>query len=205
MSAGSLGVSVAQTALGASTFATGAAIVAGTAVSATGIGLAATAAALTLGGMALGARSAYATNRHINRLVELSTNQDTVFRCVCLSTDPRHQCLHDVIKNDVLPYIIHQKRKKLGRKAASAAGGGLLVGLYTGIRSLAKSNKGVERAWNAETLAVHFLTSRCELASAIIAELFSMPANDPRVDELRSEGMDSDTLSPLLMDKMKST
>jgi hypothetical protein len=205
MTAGSIGLTAAQAGTGVSGLAVGAAVIAGAAVSATGIGLVAAGAGLTLGSMALGARSAYQTNKHIDNLVKLSMRggmEGEAFPCRVLSSRPELACLHPVIKGDVLPYIIAQKRKKLGRKAATAVGGGLFVGIYTGIRSLAKKAKGKERFWNAEMLARHFLTAECELAAAIIAELYSMTASDPRLRELMV--MDSDSLGAELMEKMKS-
>ncbi|MDB5312480.1 MAG: hypothetical protein JWO38_6682 [Gemmataceae bacterium] len=206
MTAGSLAITGAQIGTGVSTIAVGAAVATGVAVSATGIGLVATGAALTLGGMALGARSAYSTNKHIDKLVALSMRggpRGEAFSCRLLSADPELQGLHAVIKSDVLPYIIAQKRKKLGRKMTSAVGLGLFVGIYTGLRSLFKENKGKERFWNAEMLARHFITARCELAASVIAELYSFDnLSHPALFEMMLT--DSDTLGVALMEKMKS-
>ena len=69
----SLEISALQAINGTSSIKTVSALAAGTAVGATGIGLLIGAGALTLGGGAIAAKSAYKTNKHINNLKKIKS------------------------------------------------------------------------------------------------------------------------------------
>ena len=208
MTAASVGIQAASFATGASSLAVGSALVAGAAVSATGIGLVAVGGAITLGGMVLGAKSAYSTAQHLKRLDAIYAARGT-YRNRCrllpwagpekLNTD--FPDLHGFVADKVLPWIIRQKKHKLGKKVASAAGLGLGAGLWSAGRKAYKAIRGTlgkQRTYYAECLAVHLITCNCPLAEAVVAELYSE-------EEMRLLSvMDSETAAPLLAEKMKS-
>jgi hypothetical protein len=201
MNVGSIGLQAASIATGSSSIAVAAAIATGAAVSATGVGLVAAGGALALGSLVLNARSAHKTRHHIDHLKKIQGNLGSFQWCVLLSSDPRFANLHGTVGNIILPYIINQKKEKFGKKVAGAAGAGLLTNLYAAGRYAYKGLRGrlgKKRHLYAEYLAVHLITADCELAKAIVAELYSK-------EELKGlMAMDSSKLAPLLADKMKS-
>src|SRR4029077_20881642 len=117
MTAASVGIQAASLGLGTSSIAVIGAVAAGAAVSATGIGLVAAGGALTLGSMALGARSAYTTAQHLKRLEAIYAGRAGYRdRCRVLpwaGTEPLNAefaDLHGWVADHVLPYIIRQKK-----------------------------------------------------------------------------------------------
>jgi hypothetical protein len=208
MTAASVGLQAASLATGASSIAVIGAVAAGAAVSATGIGLVAAGGALTLGSMALGARSAYNTAQHLKRLEKIYAARGTYrSRCRVLPWSGSERLnaefadLHGWVADKVLPWIIRQKKHKLGKKVTTAVGAGLLVGIWSAGRKAYKALNGTlgkRRTYFAECLAVHLITCSCPLAQDIVSELYS----EDEMNKLRF--MDSDTAAPLLADKMKS-
>jgi hypothetical protein len=210
MTAGSIASTGAQlgTHVSVIALATGAA-----AVSASGIGLVIVGGALTAGSSIFSARSAYKTYQHRNVLSNLQSRA-TAMPCEKIpdhgkampgvhSLHPRNYREHNVVGNEVLPYVIEQKSSKLHRKVVSSVPG---LGIVEGVRAagnkavkLVRGTQGVERLNAARWLAVHLITHNCALAQAMVSELYSF-------DELLIlQTFDSDKLAPLLADKMKST
>ena len=143
MTAGSVGIQAASLATGTSSIAMAGAIAAGVAVSATGIGLVAAGGALTLGSMAMSAKSAYSTHQHLKVLEQIYEDRGRYrMRCQHLpgADDGLGQFpdIHSFIAEVVLPWVIRQKKHKLGKKVGSAAGGGMLVGAWSAGRNLYK-------------------------------------------------------------------
>jgi hypothetical protein len=207
--AANIGLSSAQAATGggALAMATGAA-----AVSATGVGLVVTGGLLTIGSAVYAARSAYKTYQHRTVLQEIERRKGG-YLCKLIPMTARHPDLaqllppnrreHNIVADEVLPYIIEKKDAKFHRKVASAVPG---VGLLEGMRAVGKKGYkwaagtlGENRTSASRWLAVHLITHRCELAEAIVAELYSLE----ECEVLKT--YDSDKLIPYLMDKMKST
>jgi hypothetical protein len=101
--------------------------------------------------------------------------------------------------------------KKVASKALDATGPGVQVGtsaagtgtiaLATGAAaaSATKENRGEQRSQMANELAVHLITHNCALAQGIVSELYSYEKMLWMLDQ------DSDTLTPLLMNKLAST
>ena len=117
MSASGVGVSIAQTATGQTTLAlaTGAA-----AASATGIGLVAAAGALALGTSVLAARSAHKSRVHRNNLAQIYERRDAY---ACGPIEPGgevNRFHHQVVANEILPYIVSKKGSKYHRKVVAA-------------------------------------------------------------------------------------
>ena len=109
---------------------------------------------------------------------------------------------HNTVCDEVLPYIIAKKDAKFHRKVASSVPG---VGLLEGIRGVGKKGYkwfsgtlGVNRTNAAQWLAVHLITHKCQIAEAIVSELYSPE------ECLVLQTFNSDKLVPFLMDKMKS-
>jgi hypothetical protein len=172
------------------------------AASATGIGLVAGGLAVTATGMGLGARSVYRTNQHLNHLLKIQAEAKG-FQCTNLSSDPYTEGMHEYVINIILPWIIHQKRQKRTKKAMDTAALGLVTGLWSAGRKIAKwkaGSLGKKRHRYAEFLAVHFLTSQCWLADAIVAELYS----PTEMIWMKEPGRTNTEVAPLLADKMKS-
>lgn len=202
--AGNLASSGAQlgTHTGAYAMATGAA-----AASATGIGLVVIGGVVTVGTSIFAARSAYKTKQHRDVLERL---QRGTAGMICKHLDLelngdryRDHRQHNVVQDEVLPYLIHQKTSKYHRKVVSAVPG---LGLLETARAVGKKaykawsgTLGQERTEAARWLAMHLITHNCALAQLIVAELYSA---DELFIMLKFE---SERLVPLLADKMRST
>jgi hypothetical protein len=196
---GSVGVGIAQTVTGQTTvaLATGAA-----AASATGIGLVVAAGALTLGAAALAGRSAHKSRTHRNNLASIYERRNG-FACGPVTPGGEENHFHhDVIANEVLPYIISKKNSKFQRKVVQATG--VLAPLETA-RSIGKSlyktamgTKGDNRKNAAMWLGTHLISDNCAMAQAIVADLYSFE------EMLWLQTLDLKELVPLLMEKMRS-
>jgi hypothetical protein len=185
------------------------------ALSATGIGL------LVLGGVATAASSGLAlsayksTSGHLRKLMILwnHRNSPELRRCDYIGEvnplhagDPYARALaiqspdHDIVANQVLPYIIKQKSRKLARKKLSATP---IIGLVEGGRAilnhLVKSNQGKVRKEHALWLANHFCEYDCELSRQIVAELYSVKEMYWLLDQKPTDAAE------LLAQKMQST
>jgi len=184
----------AQTATGATL--TGLATGAAAATSATGIGLIVAGTALSVGYAGLAARSAYKTHNHLNGLKKIFLERKS-FECTC-----KGSVAHDYISGQVLPYIIEQKTKKLHRKMVEATPG-VSTFEYSrkAIKNLYKRAQGTlgqKRTFAAEWLAQHLISHDCELANAMVAELYS------EEEMLWIRTQDNDVVAPLLELKIKS-
>jgi hypothetical protein len=181
------------------------AIATGAAISATGIGLVAAGAALTLGGMVQGARSWSKTSDHIAGLKAIQAHK-TELRCSYCQPGgreggPGNRIVHSFIAETVLPYIISQKDSKLTRKKVSTFGGGLFVSAYEklhGLKKMYDGTRGKTRSYYAHVLSVHLITHYCQLADAIVEQLYS----GRECDIIKR--MNSDAAGDLIMDKTKS-
>ena len=159
--------------------------------------------------MALGARSAHRTAQHLGALEAIYANRGRWFcrGCTVLpsvdaeSLNEEFPNLHGLIADKVLPWVIRQKKHKLGKKTATAFGAGLLVGIWSAGRKAYKAwsgTLGLRRTYFAECLAVHLITANCALAEAFVTALYS------EEEMHRLKQMDSEAAAPLLADKMKS-
>ncbi|MBL8848218.1 MAG: hypothetical protein JNG89_00975 [Planctomycetaceae bacterium] len=201
--AASIGVSAAQMGTG-----TGAlALMTGAAVSATGVGLVVAGGVLTVGTCLASGRSAYKTKKHIDGLKSLQTSAQSM-SCEVVHAEALHGIAntfhHEIILKGVLPYVIKKKTSKFHRKAATTVPG---VALLEGLRAIGKKgykyvkgSLGVNRENAATWLAHHLLTYECELAEAIVEELYG---SEDEVIWLKQQ--DGEVVVQLLMDKMKST
>ena len=185
LTAASPGISAAQFATGSlGTAKTIAALVGGAAVGATPIGLAAAAGVATVVSSTLSVVSAVKTASHIQGLQKLYESRES-FKGNCAeilsdgvesATDYARE-VHDIVANQVLPYVINKKENKLGKKILSSAPGlGLLTAVYGVVKKVAKKKwktLGVNRENAAKWLASHFLNCNCKLTNGIIADLFS--------------------------------
>jgi len=201
--AASIGVSGAQIGTG-----TGAlALITGAAVSATGVGLVVAGGVLTVGTCLASGRSAYKTKKHIDGLKGLQSAAQQM-SCEMVHDESLYgvpnALHHQIVLKGVLPYVIKKKTSKLYRKAATTVPG---VALLEGLRAISKKgykyikgSLGRNRENAATWLAHHFLTYECELANAIIEELYG---SEDEVTWLKQQ--DGEVVVELLMDKMKST
>jgi hypothetical protein len=184
--AASAGLTVAQNVTGASTQA----LVLGglAAVSATGVGLIVTAGALTIATSVLNATSAWKTKGHITELQNIYTHRNLSpfndedycqqIPALDVAVKTRESYVqHDMIANQVLPYIISKKKAKFARKVVAAVP---VVGSIETLRALGKKGYkavkgtlGANRANAAGWIASHLITCDCLLAQAIVAELYS--------------------------------
>jgi hypothetical protein len=200
MMAGAVGVTAAQgaTHTGVLALMMGAA----GAASATGIGLAAVGGALTVGGMALGAASAYSTKKHLDLLEEIYRNRNNIPQCEILALRRRADGVHHLyIANVILPWIIRQKKLKFGKKLASAGGLGLVMSAGSAVRKAykwGKGNLGKDRSSYADILARHLLTHECDLTKQIVEAL----CGQQKLQEFLNQ--DTDTVAPQIAEKMKS-
>jgi hypothetical protein len=175
------------------------------AASATGIGLAAVGGAITVGGMALGAKSALSTWHHIQALESIYVNRNGMKPPHACDVAPpwleRNDTIHNYIADTVLPWIIQQKKTKKDKKVASTFGAGLGVSLWSAGRWVYKGiqgSLGQMRSHYAWTLAKHLLTHNCRLAYAIVTALFGGSLPKAVLQQ------DMDTVTLLLQQKMKS-
>jgi hypothetical protein len=200
MGVSSIGVSAAQTATGQTTVA----LATGTAAaSATGIGLVVAAGALLVGTSVLSARSAHKSRIHRNNLNKIYERRAAYACGPIQSGDEVNRFHHDVVANEVLPYIVSKKSAKFHRKVVGAVP---IVGSAETARSAVKSlykrargTKGQNRRNGAHWLGHHLITHNCGLSQAIVADLYSFE------EMLWLQSLKLSELIPLLMDKMKST
>lgn len=182
--------------------ATGWAAVAGGGVSLLGgpFALLAAGTALSLGGSVRQGRATYKTNKHIQNLESILAMAARDEMHCSHRTSPDHSNIVHV----VLPYIIHQKKKKRVRKAARMLP--MLGNIETARSMMHKTVKlatrvnGNKRGIKAEQLALHHVQTDYAVTKAIIAELFSV---DMAVAE-EARYLDSTLLAKLLERKMKS-
>lgn len=134
------------------------------------------------GEMALSARSAYKTHQHIKGLegifdgrkaYEQKCIQNATEKCTC-GIGLGSAAVHKACELTLL-YIINKKQNKRIKKGLGAVA---LSPLTTGYGAgkaaykLCKGTKGKNRGIHASILAQHLIESRCEMAQAIVADLF---------------------------------
>lgn len=218
---GGTGLGVAQKgmALASGVGVKGALIGGATALSATGIGGIAVGGVTTVASSGLAIRAYSKTGSHLKNLVDLWNHRDTpeLKRCglVNIVANPllegseeaaqqlTDRAGHDMVASQVLPYIIKQKSRKMGRKKVSAIP---VVGLVEGgraiVNNLAKRWKGTQgqvRLEHARWLANHFCECDCELSRQIVAELYSVEEMNWLLDQ------EADDVANFLAEKMQST
>ena len=216
--AASLGIQGAGIGVGITSGGTvGGAILTGAAVSATGVGLAVAGGAIAVGGMVASGISVKKTYNHIYNLNSLHNRKNAVdFTCTCAAHghDTKRTPNHEYISGEILDYIIHQKKHKMGKKSAGAVGGGLLTGIYAAGRKAYKRSAvlqtlglretgntlGVKRTFAANLLATHLITHNCVLTERIVTELLSLVETE--LDWLKKQN--SEVVGGLLARKMKS-
>jgi hypothetical protein len=182
---------------GAIALATGAA-----AASATGIGLVVVGALATVGASAKSIVAATSSKQHRDTLKKMYERKNA-YACVLPEgvDGDRDVMAHERIGANVLPYAIEQKDKKYVRRGISAVPvlGSLPMKIHQAYRYATKENRGVLRDQMAYELAVHLVTHNCGLAQGIVAELFSSYEKMRWMLE-----QDTDTVTPLLKEKLKS-
>jgi hypothetical protein len=185
------------------------------AIAATGVGAAVVGVGIQAVTTGLAVYSVRSTGTHLKNLLAIyyARNTQALSRCapigfqenpldagaVIPANDDRQ---HDLIGNQVLPYIIRQKGKKRKRKAVAAVP---ILGATEGARALIhkgrkwkKGTLGKERDNAAGLLSAHFLECDCQMSQAIIAELYSGPEME------WMKGREYDEVQALIGDKMKS-
>ncbi len=233
----SIGVSIAQQVTSSQgvvglgyAAATGAAV----GLSATGIGLIVVGGVLTLVQSAASIRSAIKTSAHIDGLLVVQSkskdvNEDTKYKCTCLlmegaqfyigktdiinsSGKPDKRSSHDIIIENVLPYIIAKKYAKYYRKIYGAVP--VVGSFFELVRAKAKGaykimsgTRGVNREKAALWLAYHWMTHNCEAANAIIVEILirNEPGKDFNSTFESIKNYNLVQLAEALAEKMKST
>ncbi len=198
--ASSLGVTVASAATGTHSLAVAGAIAAGAAVSATGVGLVVVGAALSLTSMTTNATSMVKSSSHVVKLKRIQSALGNYAGCEYMpgAYDPTMADDHAAIGTIVLPYIIRQKTEKAVKKGVGIVPGGGLLTNAMRFGRIFKKNRGKKRTFYAHVLTRHLITHDCQLAGAIVAQLFSAP------EMLSLRAMDSDTAGALIAKKMKS-
>jgi hypothetical protein len=216
LNAASLGVTIAQSATGTGLTTMAEGLILGTtvAVSATGIGLIAAGLALTVASSALSATAAWKSAKHRDNLIDIYDKRDKrpfIEERFCqvipgpdgVLKSHRDYVQHDMIANQVLPYIIRQKNTKFERKCL---GGVPMIGTVESVRAFGrwaykkyKGTQGATREHAAAWLAAHLITCDCLLVQAIVAELYS----PGEMEWLKAQSFDRviDYLAP----KLKST
>ena len=146
----------------------------------------------------LNVRSAYKTTRHLKALEEIKIKASK-YKCKGNSDD------HKYIIDSVLPYIIEKKKAKKTRKIIGSvpvlgsvpmSARRVIKGSYKFVRG----TRGKARSKQAEMLARHHKDGRCELTTAIIAELFDLKIEEARLLQF----LDQTTLAKFLSVKMRS-
>ncbi len=173
------------------------ALVGGATLSAGPIGLLIASAALTLATTGTKVVSAKKTHDHIKALEKIKLGAGDL---TCNRVDNNHKFIVD----KTLPYIIAKKKKKRLRKVGGAVP---VIGAVETARAKvkaglkwAKGTLGKNRLFHAEMLANHHTSARCQLTSAIIAELFGI-SND---DAVEASFVKTDQLAKVISIKMKS-
>lgn len=195
------GVTTATTATGTGTIAlaTGAA-----AASATGVGLVVVGSLASAGAAAKSIVAAVSSKQHRDGLIFINVVQRwRQFPCMIPpeTTGETDIMAHQRIAYNVLPYAIEQKNKKFQRKAIGSVPvlGTIPMAIRQAYRAATKENRGDLRRQMAYELAVHLITHNCGLAQVIVAELFSSYEK-----MLWMLDQDTDVLTPLFMEKLKS-
>jgi hypothetical protein len=174
------------------------------AASATGVGLVVVGTLATLGSAAKSIVAARSSKQHRDGLMFISALQRwREYPCaVPPEADGETDLMaHQRIAFNVLPYAIEQKDKKYHRKAIGAVPvlGTIPMAIRQAYRALTKENRGELREQMAYELAVHLVTHNCGLAQVIVAELFSSYEK-----MLWMLDQDTDVLTPVIMEKLKS-
>ena len=182
-------------------------------VSATGIGAVAVGGLATVVGSGLAINAYRKTSNHLKNLMDLYNHRNSpdLKRCGIFgeanplvpgagALDP---AAHDIVANQVLPYIIKQKSRKMGRKKIAAVP---VIGLVEGgraiLHNLAKrwsGTQGQARVERARWLANHFCEYDCEISKQIVVELYSVEEMYWLLDQEPEE------VAQLLAEKMQST
>lgn len=208
MGAGSIGLSAASSATGHSSVMTGIALATGAAVSATGVGLLVASGTLAAGASIQAGRSYFKTKAHLKGLLEIYEGRDQYANCWSIvgrimhknAANERH---HDLIANQVLPYIISQKQAKkikkgIGMVPAVGSGGVSAYSIYRNLKKRWDGTLGAKRNMEARWLAYHHMNSDCPLTAMIFDELLG---DGSRANFDKTE---YDVLAEVLASKMKS-
>jgi hypothetical protein len=188
------------------------------AASATGIGGVVAGGVVTVGSSVLALKAYTKTGSHVKNLMDIWNHRDTAELKQCGYAGVANPLLagnaeaaellndragHDIVANQVLPYIIKQKSRKMGRKKTSAIP---VVGLVEGGRAIAnnlvkrwRGTQGQTRLEHARWLANHFCESDCELSRQIVAELYSVEEMYWLLDQ------EAGDVANFLAEKMQST
>ncbi len=184
-------------------------------LSATGIGGVVVGGVATLASSGLAIKSYSSTSGHLKRLMVLWNHRNTpeLRRCEFAgeanpARDGAGELVnaspdHGIVANQVLPYIIKQKSRKLRRKKIAAVPifglveGGRTILNYLGKKIMGRA--GEARRERARWLANHFCEYDCELSRQIVAELYSVEEMYWLLDQKPEE------IATLLGDKMQST
>jgi hypothetical protein len=200
---GTIGVIAAVAAGGAAAVGTGGAI------------LAAGAVAVTVAQNVAARRSAQKTLRHVESLDALYKNRSQYLGSEhCMHIDENGSKvrsdqavrMHAIVADQVLPYVLAQKRKKLIDKTRTARYpiiAGALITMRSAAHKAGKtfSNKlGVSRSRAGALLAEHLLECDCELAQLIAADLYS----EKEMQDWLDDGRYADVATALSA-KMKCT
>ena len=200
--AASLGIQGAGIGVGATVGGTlGGAVLTGAAISATGIGLAVAGGTLAIGSAVASGVSAKKTYGHICSLNDLHNHRNG-YTCTGAShgNNTANSPNHEYISDEILDYIIHQKKLKMGKKSLGAGGLGIMTGAYALGRYAFKSHKGEKRNMAAQMLATHLITHNCVLTEKIVTELLSL--GEAELAWLKKQN--SDVVGALLAKKIKS-
>lgn len=193
-----MSVGTTSTGTGAIALATGAA-----AASTMGVALVAAGAIATLGAAGKSVVAARSSKQHRDALTLVKAfNRRQEFDCNIPPESEGEPDLmaHGRISSNVLPYAIEQKDTKFKRKAVGSVPVlGTIPMAFLQLKHAFKADKGVMRTQMAYELAVHLVTHNCPLAQTIVAELFS--SYDKMLWML---DQDTDTITPLIAEKLKS-
>ncbi len=192
-----IGAGTTATGTGAIALATGAA-----AASATGIGIVVVGGLATLGAAAKSVVAAKSSKGHRDALDTMYKRYREYSCFIPPDTEGDADAMaHERIGSNVLPYAVEQKNQKYHRKAVGAVPvlGTVPMAARQLYRAVTKEDKGVLRGKMAYELAVHLVTHNCALAQAIVSELFSSYEK-----MLWMLDQDTDTIAPLIAEKLKS-
>jgi hypothetical protein len=150
-------------------------------------------------------RSAYKTHRHYKDLMKLwEDRMDYDDQCHPIRPNDKELCArhHQIVRDEVLQYVILKKMRKVERKLIMAAPIVSILGsVNTVVKNIHKRRMktlGVARKKLGFWVAVHYLTCECQFTRSFIASLYS-PAEVSSFD-----GLEYAPLWNLLMARMKS-